>query len=193
MALLPLSPTTSSRRTGIQSGLLPGTTYQYRIQAVNTVGGGDWSAVSSKTTPAVAPAAPTLLASDTTPLWDADVNSITVKWAAAADDLSDSVLGDGGSDLTSYEFWVGNEMLMDSNADNDSDLINELAALVPTITGVPGTATEYTNTGLSPNQTYYYRVRGEELRRHEPLVIRAIRHDHRVRSRRSRSRGDNEC
>ena len=162
-------PTSGSPRTADNTALLPGTTYQYRVRAVNDADGNDtlaeedergpWSIISSKTTPAVGPIAPILALSGDVPVWVADVNSITLKWTAPADDLPNRVLGDGGSDITSYEIWVGSAMLTDSAADDDSDLVNELAALVPTITGVPGTSTEYTNSGLTSDQTYYYRVR----------------------------------
>ena len=48
-------------QTAIHTMLMPGTTYWYRVRAENgTAPGGPWSNVSFKTTPIVAPGAPSL-------------------------------------------------------------------------------------------------------------------------------------
>ncbi len=145
-------------------GLLdPGTTYEYRVRALNSVAtagtdatcthfDGDWSRVVSATTPIVKPDAPTLHASDNTPAlqdrWVLNVNSITIKWTAPT--------MTGGADITAYEVWVGTEMVTGDDA---------IAALKPTVTNLPPSRTEYISIGLTASrsdtdlQTYYYRVR----------------------------------
>ncbi len=160
-------------------GLLdPGTTYQYRARALNTVvdaiddatgdaitpnatcthWDGAWSAVVSATTPAVEPEAPTLRSaagantvdtSDTSVVaWDLNVNSITIKWIAPATN--------GGAAVTSYEVWVGTAPLVDDPATTD---VNEIEAQSPTITNLPAVRLEYISVGLTAENTYYYRVR----------------------------------
>ena len=138
--------------------LEPGTTYQYRARGVNTVApagddttcthDGPWSSVVSATTPVVAPAAPTLLVDideTTTPNtvnWDLNVNSITIRWTAPADN--------GGAAITGYEVWVGTATVT-AQADID--------ALSPTVTNLPPSRTEFISIGLSATTEYFYRVR----------------------------------
>ncbi len=137
------------------NGLLdPGTTYQYRARALNSVSStvtandacthwdGDWSNVVSATTPVVAPAPPTLAASDdTTNGWVLDVNSITIKWTAPTET--------GGADITSYEVWFGTTMVDDA----------DIATISPTVTNLPSSRTEFISIGLSSMTPYHYRVR----------------------------------
>jgi len=146
---------------GADGALLdPGTTYQYRARALNSVAtagteatcahfDGDWSTVVSRTTGAVEPAAPVLhaAAGDTTTTppqsaWDLNVNSITIRWTAPT--------MTGGADITGYEVWVGTATV--TNAD-------EIAALSPTVTNLPGVRLEYISVGLTAETPYFYRVR----------------------------------
>jgi len=140
----------------------PGTTYQYRARAYNAVEGvgagteatcdhwdGAWSNVVSATTPVVEPAAPTLhaAAGDTTTTppqaaWTLNVNSITIRWTPPTDT--------GGADVTAYEVWVGTATVTDADA---------IAALTPTVTGLPSSRTEYISIGLRAETQYFYRVR----------------------------------
>ena len=144
-----------------QDALLdPGTTYQYRARALNSVAtagdaatcthwDGDWSAVTAATTPVVAPNAPTLhpaAGAEGQAAWTLNVNSITIRWTPPT--------VNGGTTITSYEVWVGTEMVAD-----DSDL-------GPTVTNLPASRTEYISIGLTAStpgadgtRTYYYRVR----------------------------------
>ena len=126
----------------------PGTTYQYRIRATNTVMVGDptWSNVVSVEVDPNAPGAPA------DPTLDPDVNSITISWAAPMTTVQgqDPVVNDGGSAITSYEIWVGVASV---------EIDTEIDALTPTIKNLAPTRTEYTHTGLKSEVTYYYRVR----------------------------------
>ena len=130
--------------------LEPGTMYQYRARALNSIAtagsaatcthwDGDWSAVVSATTPVVKPNAPVLAASTE---WVRNVNSITIKWAAPT--------VKGGADLTAYEVWVGTATV---TAPED------VAALKPTVINLPPSRLEYISIGLTSATEYFYRVR----------------------------------
>ena len=148
--------TTGTVRTavhGTTTGLLdPGTTYQYRVRALNGVAGAgpatcdsdvNWSReVTAQTTPVVKPAVPTLRANTE---WDLNVNSITIRWEKPETN--------GGADITGYEVWVGTEMVSD---------VTTITG--PTVTNLPPSRTEYISIGLTATtsevtRTYYYRVR----------------------------------
>ncbi len=127
------------------AALLPGTVYDYRVRAVNPVGGGDWSTVRSLKTAVLPPAAPTLLASDNTNTadpWVIDVNAITIKWTAPTDTM--------GGTITGYEIWVGLTTVT---------VADEIAALKPVVTGRPASPTSFKNDGLLANTAYFFRVR----------------------------------
>ena len=137
---------------GADQGLLdPGTTYEYRARALNSVAtagsavtcthwDGAWSNVASATTPVVAPAAPVLAAlEDATNEWDRNVNSITIRWTAP--------MMTGGAAITSYEVWVGTE----------TTVLGEITG--PTVTNLPPSRTEFISIGLSAETAYFYRVR----------------------------------
>ncbi len=148
--------------------LNPGTTYQYRVRAVNSivpVGNaetcthfdGDWSRVVSATTPVVKPSAPTLLASVTTDVppvdvWVRNVNSLTIKWEKPA--------SNGGAPITSYEVWVGTATGVVADDATTPDVDESLGEhLSPTVTNLPASRLEYISIGLTANTPYFYRVR----------------------------------
>jgi len=144
---------------GATGGLVdPGTTYQYRARALNSVAtagtadtcthwDGAWSNVVSATTPVVMPDAPTLhaFAGDTTSTppqaaWTLNVNSITIRWTAPTNT--------GGAPITGYEVWVGTETVSD---------VTTITG--PTVTNLPPSRTEFISIGLSATTQYFYRVR----------------------------------
>ena len=169
--------TTGTVRTAVHGedaagGLLdPGTTYQYRVRALNSVALAgtadacesdvDWSSAVSATTPIVEPEAPTLYASDTTPAlqnrWVMNVNSITIKWMAPT--LK------GGADITGYEVWVGTPTENPADGVGTAECVagaadsTAVTALPPTVTGLPAVRMEYISPGLTADQVYCFRVR----------------------------------
>ena len=152
-----------SRLTAKHTQVMPGTTYRYRVRAFNDADGdsapggegetGLWSNVSFKTTLVVKPGQVILAAFGSDPMWDLNVNSITIKWTALTD--TEDEIGTGGGTITSYQIWVGTEEVLNPIT-TEADEINDLP---PTITGVPTSPTEYMNVGLSPETTYHFRVR----------------------------------
>ena len=126
----------------------PGTTYQYRARALNSVAeagtvatcthwDGDWSSVISATTPVVAPKAPVLAASTE---WVLNVNSITIRWTAPT--------ANGGAAITGYEVYVGTTAVADPTTIS-----------APTVINLPPSRTEFISIGLTSQQEYFYRVR----------------------------------
>ena len=130
------------------SPILPGTTYDYRVRAVNPIGGGDWSTVRSITTAIVVPDAPGLANSGST-AFVADASSIIINWTAPADT--------GGAPILYYEILVSSPDAVED--DNTTADVNELEEADATISNVPILPTTYMNTGLSPAIVYHYRVR----------------------------------
>ena len=157
------------------AGLLdPGTTYQYRARALNTVvdaiddatgdaitpnadcthWDGDWSAVVSATTGAVEPEAPILHTADGTE----DTATTPTTPAGTAWDLNVNSITirwtapatNGGADVTSYEVWVGTATVTAAD---------DIAALSPTVTNLPAVRLEYISVGLTASREYFYRVR----------------------------------
>ena len=153
--------------------LKPGTTYEYRVRAINNADGdatggqspddtgaadgqieenGPWSDVKSMKTKAVAPGIPTLhpvggqVANGNDPAlaaWTLDVASITVRWVAP---------DAGGSPITSYQLRVSTNTdgsVRFTAADTEDAVINNL----------PGDRMEYTHTGLKSEEGYYYSIR----------------------------------
>jgi large repetitive protein len=82
----------STARWGWVTGLTNGTSYVFRVAAVNSAGTGSFSAVSAAVTPAGAPSAPTI-----TSLTPGNA-SVTVAWSEPA--------SNGGAPITAYEIEV---------------------------------------------------------------------------------------
>ena len=129
-----LTGTLYSALDGGTDGPDPGMTYNYRVRAVNSVGGGPWSTDVTVTTPPNPPgtiaAAPDVSGNN--------VNSIRITWEAPADT--------GGSAITGYELQVRTV----NSTFVDSDTIIE---------NLPGNRLEYIHEGVRSGVNYYYRVR----------------------------------
>jgi titin len=82
----------TTARWGWVTGLTNGTSYVFRVAAVNTAGTGSFSAASAAVTPAGAPSAPTI-----TSLTPGNA-SVTVAWSEPA--------SNGGAPITAYEIEV---------------------------------------------------------------------------------------
>ena len=111
------------------TGLNPGTRRFYRVQAINAVGRSSRSTVADATTHR-APGPPTLLTATAN-----GSTQIDLSWNAP--------VGDGGTAVTGYKI----EHTLDGGA-NWSDLVADTGSA----------ATEYSDTGLPPGATRYYRV-----------------------------------
>ncbi|MGZ4442053.1 MAG: fibronectin type III domain-containing protein [Nocardioidaceae bacterium] len=110
------------------SGLTNGTTYYYKVAAVNAVGVGAQSAEASAAPRASAPSAPrTLVASGGN-------GSVALSWATPT--------SDGGAGITGYNVYRG------TTAGGE--------ATTPVATNV--STTSYTDTGTTNGTTYYYKV-----------------------------------
>ena len=123
--------TGATSTTYTHTGLLPATTYHYRISAINSAGTGNPSNIDHATTDAAsAPDAPTGLSATAS-----GRTAINLSWTAPSDD--------GGATITGYQI----ELSTDAGS-NWSDLVAN--------TGT--TSTTYTHTGLLPATTYHYRI-----------------------------------
>ena len=121
--------TTSTTYT--HTGLLPGTTYHYRISAINSAGTGNPSSIDHATTDAASvPDAPTGLTATAS-----GQTNIVLSWTAPSND--------GGATITGYQI----EMSTDAGA-NWSDLV----------ANTESSATTFTHTGLPESATRHYRV-----------------------------------
>jgi fibronectin type 3 domain-containing protein len=123
-----LLTTLGNLTTYTDTGLSNGTTYYYKLSAANSLGDGTASAELSATP--VAPAtAPGAPALSSATAGNANV---TLSWSAPA--------SDGGSPVTGYKVYRG-------TASGGETLLATL-----------GTATSWTDTGLSNGTTYYFRL-----------------------------------
>ena len=124
-----------------------GTSYIYRVSAVNDAGPGHASTPSASVSiDAGVPDAPTGLSATAA----ADADGITLEWSAPAET--------GGSDITSWKIEVSEDY---DAADPDAATWAEEALTVtdPDDTAVPPTTTySAVHTGLTPGATYTYRV-----------------------------------
>ncbi len=110
------------------TGLTNGTTYFYKVAAVNSVGTGPQSNEQSATpqATATAPGAPNLTSAS------AGNASVSLQWSAPA--------SDGGSAITNYKVYRGTS--------------SGTETLVATL----GNVTSYSDTGLTNGTTYFYKV-----------------------------------
>src|SRR6058998_2540166 len=122
--------TGSTATTYSDTGLAHGTTYTYRVSAINSIGTSSSSSITSATTLAVVPSSPTGLAAASV---SSSQNGLT--WTAPADN--------GGSAITGYKI------------ERSTDGGTTWSALVAN-TG--STATTYSDTGLTHTTTYTYRI-----------------------------------
>ncbi|HEV2193176.1 MAG TPA: fibronectin type III domain-containing protein [Nitrosopumilaceae archaeon] len=114
------------------TGLVASTAYTYRVSAINSVGTGSPSNTASATTPstAIVPQPPTGLTATAV-----SSSQINLSWTAPANN--------GGSAITGYK--------IERSADSGSTW----SAIV---SNTVSTSTTYSNTGLTANVTYPYRV-----------------------------------
>jgi len=129
------SPVTGTTGTAVSyalTGLIPNTTYHFRVKGVNTAGTTNGTDLTFTTTAAV-PTATTSAAS-----------SITTTGAT----LNGSINANNASTAVSFEYGL-----------TTSYGINVTAIQSP-VTGTTGTAVSYALTGLAPNTTYHFRVNG---------------------------------
>jgi predicted phage tail protein len=124
-------PTSYSAGTGTAvtvPGLVNGTTYYFRVAAVNRAGEGDPSNAESAT-PLAVPGAPAGLAAT------AGNGTVTLSWAAPA--------SDGGSRVTGYNVYQGTKSGGETRVPVNGSLV---------------TGTSFKATGLVNGTTYYFRV-----------------------------------
>ena len=112
------------------SGLNAGTTYTYRIRAVNAVGNGGWSSEASATTGSTMPGAPTSLGAAAN-----GQTQIDLSWTAPS--------SDGGAAISGYKIEVS-----DDGGTSWANLV----------TNTSSAATTYRHTGLTADATRHYRV-----------------------------------
>ena len=121
--------TTLGAVTGFtDSGLANGTTYYYKVSALNSVGEGTLSneRFATPAGSATVPGAPTLDSAT------AGNGSVTLSWSAPA--------SDGGSAITGYKVWGA------TSSGNE------------TVLTTVGNVTSWSNTGLTNGTTYYYKI-----------------------------------
>jgi predicted phage tail protein len=124
------------------SGLTRGTTYYFRVAAVNAVGGGPPSEETSATLPAVASSeSPGSSASLTTSVFAAPTGLTAAEGDTRVDLSWTAPASDGGSPVTSYNVYWATVPGFQSSA---------------LVTRTTGTST--TVTGLTSGMTYYFRV-----------------------------------
>ena len=129
-------------------GLVPGTSYTYRVRAVNDAGPGHPSDVATASTDAVLPGAVTDLAAAA----ENDAPSIKLEWSPPADD--------GGADITGWTIQSSTNYTDDSDDDNDTWTDLNLTVTDPDPTASPATTKHSAvHAGLQAGQEYHYRVR----------------------------------
>ena len=122
--------TRSTNTSYSHRGLPAGSTWHYRVSAINSAGIGPTSNVANATTDAAtAPGAPTGLTATAN-----GETQIDLTWTAPSDD--------GGEDITGYRIEVSED------SSNWSDLVGNTGS----------TSTSYSHTSLDPGSTRHYRV-----------------------------------
>lgn len=159
-----VADTGTTATTYEDSGLSPGTQYNYRVSAINAIGTSDPSTADADTTDAVAPGAPTGLTAT------ADgANAIDLSWTAPA--------STGGAAITGYfierETGIGNgwstlvadtsstgTTYEDSSVDPGTEYNYRVSAINSVGTGDPSTADDATTDAVRTAGTYYLRADG---------------------------------
>ena len=142
--LVPNTGSTTTRYT--DDGLSPGTTRYYRVAAISAAGTSNWSNVAHATTDDLTvPGAPTGLTA--TPSGEGGRTQLRLRWSAPSEN--------GGSPITGY--------LIERAVIRGGAWIIHVAS---TGSGACTTNCTYTDTGLAPNTTRYYRVRALNARGH---------------------------
>jgi len=127
-----VSDTQSKATTYADENLAVGTTRYYQIRAINSIGTGPVSNISSATTDALtAPSAPTNLS-----VAASSPTTINLSWSAPSDN--------GGSPISGYQIEVS-----PNGTSNWTDLISNTRSVLRV----------YTHENLSPETTRYYRIR----------------------------------
>ena len=121
-----------------------GTTYTYRVSAVNDAGPGHPSDVATASIDAVLPGPPT----DLTATADMDAPSITLMWAAPADN--------GGAEIIGW--WIDSTRVENPDPSDWGGVIGLQITLPDPMADPPTTMYSATHTGLDAGATYYYRV-----------------------------------
>jgi phosphodiesterase/alkaline phosphatase D-like protein len=128
----PVTGTTATAVTYAVSGLVPNTTYHFRVKGVNTAGttnGTDLTFTTSAATPAATTAA---------------ASSITTTGAT----LNGTVNANNASTAVTFEYGL------------TTSYGTTVTAIQSPVTGTTATAVSYALPGLVPNTTYHFRVKG---------------------------------
>jgi YVTN family beta-propeller protein len=125
-----VSNTGSTATTYFDAKLIHSATYTYRVSAINSVGTSSPSNTASATTLNAVPTPPTGLSATVV-----STSQINLGWNSPSDN--------GGTPVTSY---------MLERSTNDGSTWNTI------VSNTDSTGTTYSDTGLSPNTTYTYRV-----------------------------------
>ena len=139
-----ITSTPGSEFTYTHTDVAEGTTYTYRVSAVNDAGPGHPSDVATASIDAVLPGMPTGL----TATADMDAPSITLMWMAPADN--------GGAEITSWKIEVSEDLTA------DPVVWTELMGLTVTdpdpMADPPTTMYSAVHAGLNAGAEYHYRV-----------------------------------
>ena len=146
-------------------GLEDGTSYTYRVRAVNSAGASGWSNMISATTQSDAPDTPTLRATvsgqDVVLNWNTpDANGESImryeiqRFPSISADNTNTP-PDTDSDPDVINDWGDDAVDSSTAAENDLGETSDNDVIVP----MPAGVTTHTDRGLQPGTTYYYRIR----------------------------------